>query len=82
MADIRGINIYKCISPHFYDYFKITPASPVYSLDSSEHQRAASLLNLSSCCYSGPAPLGRSMMTLALKPHIHNTDQWTYRGTI
>jgi len=55
-----------------------TSVSPGDSLDSSVHQKEASLLNPAGHCYSGPALSERCLRIVELKTKSHNTEQWDY----
>ncbi len=55
-------------------FFLHTSESAAGSLDSSVHQRAASLLNPAGHCYSDPALSGQSLRTLELMTQFHLTD--------
>ena len=54
----------------------LTSESPVYSGDSPVQQRAASLLNPSGHCYSGPALSGVRGLTSELRPEKHSLPLW------
>ncbi len=63
-----------CISAKKYNVFH-TSVSAADSLDSSVHQRAASLLNPAGHCYSDPALSGQSLRIVELMINSHNTEQ-------
>ncbi len=52
-----------------------TSVSSVDSLDSSVHQRAASLLNPPGHCYSDPALSEQSMSIVELMTQFYRTEQ-------
>ncbi len=52
-----------------------TSISPADSLDSSVHQKAASLLNPAGHCYSGPALSDGSLRIVELMTNSHKTEQ-------
>ena len=59
-------------SQHTKKTWSLTSESPVYSLDSPENHTAASLLNPSGCCYSGPDVSDGRGWTSELRPENHS----------
>jgi len=55
-----------------------TSVSVADSLDSSVHQKAASLQNPAGHCYSDPALSGRCLRIEELMINSHKTEQWNY----
>ena len=59
----------------------LTSVSPVYSVDSPVHQRAASLLSLLGDWSSAPALSGLRELTSEQRPEQHSLSLWLYSLT-